>query len=58
MKKRKGPELYPGTMEAEKERARATAATFPPPELIGRAPNYDAFPGWTPERVLAWLNVD
>lgn len=28
------------------------------PDFIGGAPNYDKFPGWDPERVLSWLNVD
>ena len=60
--KRKQP-LYPGCAEAEKEKARSAANAFQRPakdgpDMIGLAPNYDAFPGWTPEKVLAFLNID
>lgn len=49
--------LYPGTLEAEKERSKKT---YPQdePDFIGNAPNYDKFKGWKCEEVLVWLNID
>lgn len=48
---------YPGTAEAEKERSRHRP-TEEEPDWIAGAPNYDKFPGWTPEEVMVWLNID
>ncbi len=28
------------------------------PDMIGMAPNYDRFKGWSIEEVLVWLNID
>ena len=50
---------YPGTTEAEKERVQAAKrAAADKPLMIGLAPNYDAFSGWTAEEVLVFLNID
>ena len=49
---------YPGTVEAEAERSKKHIAENEEPEWIAGAPNYDAFPGWTPEEVMSWLNID
>lgn len=50
---------YPGTREAEQERTAATRrAKSDEPDFIGNAPNYDKFEGWSPEEVLAFLNID
>ena len=50
---------YPGLKEAEQERIRSgSVPREDEPEWIADAPNYDAFPGWTPEEVLVWLNID
>lgn len=57
---KKKKELYPGVLEAEKEKIRA-AKEFElqeEPDFINGAPNYDKFEGWDPERVLVWLNID
>ena len=57
MKKKKA--LYPGIAEAERERKRAAKrAAVEKPLMIGTTPNYDAFPGWTAEQVLVFLNID
>lgn len=57
MKKR-----YPGCAEAEEARKRAAerfaAEKEEEPDFIAGAPNYDKFTGWSPERVLAFLNID
>lgn len=51
--------LYPGTLEAERERKQAAKrAKEEKPLMIGVTPNYDAFPGWNAEKVLAFLNID
>ena len=49
---------YPGLYEAEQERKRSCTHEDEEPDWIAGAPNYDAFPGWTPEEVLVWLNID
>lgn len=63
---RKKVELYPGADAVEREKSRA-AACFPDfrepygepvPDMIGGKPNPAAFPRWSPERVLSWLNID
>lgn len=55
---------YPGVSEAELERLKA-ALRFEekerenePPEWLGGAPNYDRYPGVSPEQVLVWYNID
>lgn len=56
--------LYPGIMEArrETENAARKAARDAFPDIVqtasGIAPNYDAFPGWSADRVLTWCNMD
>jgi hypothetical protein len=55
--------LYPGVDAAEKEKAKAYCKGYPAaPDMVntaaGIAPNYDAFPGWTCESVLAFCNID
>lgn len=47
---------YPSTEEAEKERGKKSYSDDDPDFVCG-APNYDKFEGWTPEQVLAWLNI-
>lgn len=49
---------YPGSDEAEQERSKRSFAEDEEPEFIAGAPNYDAFEGWSPEKVLIWLNID
>lgn len=49
---------YPGENEAKRERAKHQQPEDEAPDFIGNAPNYDAFPGWSPEEVLVWLNID
>lgn len=59
MRKRK--ELYPGTGDAEREKDRAARRGYSPdgvPDMIGVKPNYNKYPAWTPEKVLAWNNID
>lgn len=48
---------YPGIAEAEQERAKPHTVEEEP-DCIGGAPNYDKFQNWTPEQVMAWLNID
>ena len=53
--------LYPGTEAAEKERKAAEKRyqeRNDQPDFIGGKPNYSKFPGWDPEKVLVWLNID
>lgn len=50
--------LYPGVMEAEMEKGKASPEIVEKPDFIGCAPNYEKFPGWSPEKVLSWLNID
>lgn len=56
MKRKKS--LYPGVVEAEKERSRKQAEFSEEPDFVGNAPNYDKFEKWPAEKVLAWLNID
>ena len=56
--KRNSRNIYPGLMEAERQRNVTTAAAKGPPDFLGCAPNYSKFEGWTPEEVLVWLNID
>lgn len=56
MAKRK--KLYPGTAEAESEKTKRHFIEAEEPDFIAGAPNYDKFQGWTPEEVMAWLNID
>lgn len=49
---------YPGVYEAEQERKKAHTVIDEAPDFIGGAPNYDKFPGWTPEQVMVWFNID
>lgn len=61
MKQKKS--LYPGVYaaEKEKEKARLNYRHAPQePDFIGGAPNYDKFEkaGYTPEKVLVFLNID
>lgn len=49
---------WPGTEAAERERSKQRYVEPEQPDFIAGAPNYDAFPGWAPEQVLAWLNID
>lgn len=56
-KKTRRRKLYPGTYEAEKAKRKAVRKEDEP-DFIGGAPNYDKFTGWSPEKVLAWLNID
>lgn len=53
----KRKKMYPGTLEAEKQKSRPT---YHPeePDFIGNAPNYDKFKGWSVDKVLSWLNID
>ncbi len=56
-------QLYPGIEEAERERDRNSYGgkkrnTNDKPDFIGGKPNYDKFKGWSPEKVLVWLNID
>lgn len=53
----KRKKMYPGTMEAEKQKSKATYSPGEP-DFIGNAPNYDKFKGWSAEKVLVWLNID
>lgn len=48
---------YPGGREVKKEPV-IKYETDEAPDFIGNAPNYDKFKGWTPEKVLCWLNID
>ena len=52
--------MYPCVEEAEKERSawKKNVVDDAQPDFIGLAPNYDKFPGWNPEEVMAFLNVD
>ena len=52
--------LYPGCAEAEKERSayRKNYQKEEEPDFIGGKPNYDKFKGWTPEKVMVYLNID
>lgn len=55
--------LYPGLDEAERMRDRLpdTGPDGAPEMFTGPGfvvPNYEAFPGWSPEAVLAFLNID
>jgi len=58
MKMNKRQKLYPGCKEAEAEKRKAKAEMTEEPDMIGNAPNYDKFKGWTVEQVLTWLNID
>ena len=49
---------YPGTKEVEIEREANQPEMDEEPDFICGAPNYDKFPGWTPEEVLVFLNID
>lgn len=55
-------ELYPGTAAAEREKTRAAARACytaeEAPDFIGGKPNYEKYRGISPERVLAFLNID
>ena len=55
-------QLYPGVQDVEAEKNRRAEARVKgkdhQPDFIGGAPNYDKFDGWSPEEVLAWLNID
>lgn len=51
-------ESYPGIAEAEAERSKRRPPEDEEPDFIAGAPNYDKFPGWTPEQVMVWLNID
>lgn len=53
----KRKKIYPGTLEAEKQKSKATYSPEGP-DFIGNAPNYDKFKGWSVEKVLSWLNID
>lgn len=56
--------LYPGTVQAEKEKsASALRNKYAPenaPDFIGGKPNYSKFDAlhMPPEKVLAYLNID
>lgn len=50
--------IYPGTKEAAQQRSLATGKRKEEPDWIGNAPNYDKFSGWTPKKVLVYLNID
>ena len=54
--------LYPGVNAAEKEKEKARLKKYAPqePDFIGGAPNYKKFEkaGFTPEKVLVFLNID
>ena len=50
--------LYPGVMEAETEKGKTSPEIGEEPDFIGGAPNYEKFRGWSPEKVLSWLNID
>lgn len=54
--------LYPGVREVEEGKNRRAKQMAEQkrsqPDFIGGAPNYDKFEGWTPEKVLTWLNID
>lgn len=52
--------LYPGVDDAEMERMawKNKQQTTERPDFIGGAPNYDKYPGISPEQVLVWLNID
>ena len=58
----KKKELYPAVKEAEQERVRVQdlhrVLHQQEPDMIGMAPNYEKFEGWTTEEVLVWLNID
>lgn len=58
MAKRK--KIYPATKEAERQRSAQKLKRYEDeePDMIGNAPNYDKFVGWTPEEVLVFLNID
>lgn len=49
---------YPAVYEAELERSKKHSVEDEEPDFICGAPNYDKFPDWTPEQVMAWLNID
>lgn len=57
-KPRRRRKLYPGTNETSKIKATAKKRPDEQPDFIGGAPNYDKFTGWSPEKVLVWLNID
>ena len=52
--------LYPGVEQAEREKEKAAIkySFNDQPDFIGGKPNYDKFRGWSPEKVLSWLNID
>lgn len=54
----KRKKMYPGTLEAEKQKSKPTTYQPEEPDFIGNAPNYDKFKGWKCEEVLVWLNID
>lgn len=58
MAKRK--KIYPATKEAEKQRSTQKLKRYDDeePDMIGNAPNYDKFVGWSPEEILVFLNID
>lgn len=49
---------YPGIDDAEREKGKGMACIEEQPDFIGMAPNYDKFRGWSPEQVMAFLNID
>ena len=56
--KRNSRNIYPGLIEAERQRHVTAIAAKGTPDFLGCAPNYSKFEGWTPEEVLVWLNID
>ena len=55
--------LYPGTDALERQPAPAPDPADEPDILetaVGYCPNYDKYDrkGWTPEKALAWCNMD
>ena len=59
MKKSKKP-LYPGIDQVERIKGTTTTPIEIKPDFMPGtlAPNYEKFKGWTPEKVLIWLNID
>lgn len=59
MKKKKDL-LYPGLIQAEKEKEKAACnySYNQQPDFIGNKPNYEKFKSWQPEKVLVYLNID
>lgn len=58
IERRNSRNIYPGSIEAERQRSATTAAVKEEADWLGFAPNYAKFEGWTADEVLVWFNID